>query len=311
MIFRQATRRITVAFTGILLLLFGAFALGIYLFVTATFDYDSVASNGVEAVDAAEQGFATLRIALLIGYLLLVLVVPFVSYGMARVVLRPVRHSYNMQQAFVDDASHEFRTPLAIIQGELELAISRRRQTVEYEAAINTALEEVDHLTSLTSDLLLLARGSDDQVKARFQPVSVETVIKRAIERSGAQVRVTIETPAVQHITGAEDLLIRAVGNVLDNAAKFSAPDSTISLTVGTRGDRILIKIVDEGPGMTAETLSHVFDRFWRAEESRNLPGHGLGLALVKQICEAHNGTITIESALGVGTTVRVLLPAS
>lgn len=309
MIFRQATRRLTAAFTGILLLLFGGFALGIYLFVTGTFDYDLVASNGVEAIGAAEQGFATLRTALIAGYLGLLVIVPVLSYAMARLVLTPVRRSYERQQAFVDDASHEFRTPLAIIQGELELAVSRQRSAAEYEAAIATALDEVDHLSTLTGDLLLLARGSDAELRATFASVDLASIVTKAVRTAGSNVPLTIGDGEPYAVFGSDDLLLRALGNVLDNARKFSGPDIPVSVTLQHRGDRIQIEIRDEGPGMTPNTLGHAFDRFWRAEESRTLPGHGLGLALVKQICSAHNGTIGIESAPGMGSTVTLVFP--
>ena len=309
MIFRQATRRLTAAFTAILLMLFAGFALGIYFFVTGTFDYDTVASNGIEAVDAAEQGFATLRTALIVGYLVLLVIVPILSFGMARLVLAPVRRSYDRQQAFVDDASHEFRTPLAIIQGELELALTRRRTPSEYETAITTSLDEVEHLTALTGDLLLLARGNDTELRSAFTPVDMSSIVRKAVGASGAHVNVTTRDGEEPVVLGAEDLLIRAVGNVLDNAAKFSGESKPISLDLHSRGDKIHLDIRDEGPGMTSATLDHIFDRFWRAEESRTLPGHGLGLALVKQICVAHHGSISVDSALGHGTTVKIVLP--
>ncbi|RFA06529.1 hypothetical protein B7R54_19380 [Subtercola boreus] len=310
MIFRQATRRLTAAFTAILLLLFGAFALGIYFFVTGTFDYDTVAGNGAEAVDAAEQGFVTLRTAIVVCYLVLLVIVPVMSYIMARLVLAPVRRSYEKQQAFVDDASHEFRTPLAIIQGELELAISRPRTPLEYERAIVTTLEEVEHLTTLTGDLLLLTRGSEAELQSAFTPVDISEVTRKAVRSSAAAAQISIEGGVQHSVLGSEHLLIRALGNVLDNATKFADTGTPIEVKVGARGDKIQITIRDHGPGMTPETLNHVFDRFWRAEESRSLPGHGLGLALVRQICVAHHGSISIESVPGHGTTVSVVLPA-
>ncbi|GAA1002358.1 sensor histidine kinase [Subtercola frigoramans] len=311
MIFRQATIRLTVVFTLILLVLFGAFAAGVYLFVVSSFDYDSALNTGNSAVDAAEQSFADLRFGLATGYLALVIVLPVICFLMVRLVLRPARRGFEAQQRFVDDASHEFRTPLSIIQGELELVISRPRPRDEYVTAITTALDEVDHLNTLTSDLLLLTRANTATLMTAFQPVSLGTVVDRAVDsysRGPQTGRLTV-TGSDVIVYGSDDLLIRAVGNIIDNALKFSPPKSKVSVTVSEHADHARIVVTDTGTGLTSGEKTHAFERFWRAETSRTLPGQGLGLALVKQIIEAHHGTVKLASNEGHGTRVTLEIP--
>ena len=159
MIFRRAIRRLTAAYTVVQLVLFGAFALAVYFYVTGTFDFDTAEVQGEGGLASAEQGFTTLRDALVVIYGALLFVVPVSSWLMARAAMAPVRRSYELQQRFVDGASHEMRTPLAVIQGELELALTRSRTPVEYERAIRVAADATAGLVRLTNDLLLLSRG--------------------------------------------------------------------------------------------------------------------------------------------------------
>ena len=310
MIFRQATIRLTLLFSAVLLVVFGAFAIGVYVFVVASFDYDNAASD---AVDAAEQSFADLRDGLLLGYLAAALVLPVICLVMVRLVLRPVRRGFEAQERFVDDASHEFRTPLSIVQGELELAISRPRTKDEYVQAITTALDEVGQLNSLTADLLLLTRGSSIELSASFRPVDLRMVVERAVDsfsRRGDPPRVHVSAISAATV-GSETLLVRAIANVIDNALKFSPKHGVVLVTMHAHSDRTKVIVSDEGPGLTAEEQAHVFDRFWRGEASRTLPGRGLGLALVKQILQAHRGSVELTSNPGGGTRVVIDLPST
>jgi signal transduction histidine kinase len=313
MIFRRAIRRLTLAFTLIQLLLFWSFAVGIYLYVTSTFDFDSAQADGISAVNAAEQGFANLRIGLLAGSTALTIVVPVVSYLMARVALRPARASYEAQQRFVDDASHEFRTPLSVIQGELELARSRPRTASYYQAAIDETLNVVNDLANLTTDLLLLARGSDAEIAATFEPTPLKMVIDRSVEAhlavsgNGPILNLDIRDPVA--VSGSPELLIRAVGNIVDNAIKFTPASGCVTVRLSAQAETAVIEVIDAGIGMSPTEASHAFERFWRGEESRTVPGHGLGLPLVKQICEAHSGTIGVRPGVHGGTVVTLTFP--
>jgi signal transduction histidine kinase len=311
MTFVSALRRLTIVYTGIQLVLFGALAIGIYLFVTGTFDFDAASQDGAGAIGAAELGFAHLRIALIAGFALLCVVVPFTSYWMARAALAPLRQNYERQQQFVDDASHELRSPLSIIRGELELALSRRRTADEYRLAIRTSLGATQTLVQLTEDLLLLAQDSSIEFEARLRPVSGDEVVREAMAALAAAdvERLTIHSDASASIRGIPSLLARALTNLLDNALKFTPANAHIILTATNDSENATFVVADSGNGMTSDEIHHAFDRFWRGTATQGARGHGLGLALVERIARAHRGRVTIASTPGVGSTVTVVVP--
>lgn len=310
MIFRRALIRLTVTYALVQLILFGAFALGIYAFVTGNFDFDAPENQGEEAVASAEQGFATLRTGLIAGYAILVVLLPLSSYLMARAALAPIRRSYELQQRFVDGASHEFRSPLSVIQGELELALTKSRTAAQYRTAIGKALEAGGGLTRLINDLLLLTRENTGELEATFEPVPLEELVQAAIRThtSGAA-RITIAPSEPVTVFGSRELLARAVANIVDNAVKFTSPTDHIEISVSSTGKVAEVRVQDDGPGMSDAEIRHAFDRFWRAQDARSTPGFGLGLSLVQQISAAHHGKATITSARGAGTVVTITLP--
>ncbi len=313
--FRRAVLRLTLTYTAILLTLYGALAIGIYAFVTGTFDYDTVTSDGAVQATGVELGFDHLRTGLLLGLGAVVLVVPALSYLMARRALVPVKAAYEAQERFVDDASHEFRTPLSVLQVEMELALSRPRTPAEYVDVLEGTLGEVASLTRLTEDLLLLARGGSADLTASFDLVSLGAVVRTAAARSdrravgGPTVTIDVQSEAV--VRGSRELLARAVGNLIDNALRHTPSTGMITVTLTDHDAGATIRVADSGVGMSAQAAARAFDRFWRGDDSRSLPGHGLGLALVQQIVAAHQGHAAISETPGGGTTVSLVLPIS
>ncbi len=307
MIFRTATFRLTLLFTTVLLALMAVLSVGVYVYVVSTFDFDPLVST--EAIGGvAEQSFLQLRRALIGGFVVMAVVAPIVSFGLVRMVLRPMRRSFTEQQNFVDDASHELRTPLAVIQGELELALTRRRRGEEYRRAIRGALDSTEHLITLTSDLLLLARGDLRSLSSSFGPVDLADIATASAERYQRQHIARAEaTPAIQlscptHpvlVAGSRDLLLRAAANLVDNAVKFAMPGTAVQVRVEADGERARLVTVNGAAELRPQDRARVFDRFWRAPEARSTPGHGLGLALVRQIMEAHHGFATLIARQG------------
>ena len=316
MIFRRATIRLTVTYTVIQLAIFAIFAIGVYTFVTGTFDFDAAESDGEGAVNAAEQGFASLRTALIIFYTCLLIVIPLSSWLMARSALKPIRASFERQQQFVDGASHEMRTPLSVIQGELELALTRSRTPAEYQTAIGIALDATDGIIRLTDDLLKLSRTSKEELSDSFTRIDLDQILKELADAAAAtgrraNIHVILHAGPPLRVRGSAELLSRAIGNILDNALKFSRPGGTVTVDARTDSGAAVIRVKDDGIGMTQAELAHAFDRFWRAEASRTTPGYGLGLALTQQIMQAHDGTITLKSQPGRGSTVTLRIPTA
>lgn len=311
MIFRSAVRRLTVVYTVIQLLLFAGFGLGIYFFVTGTFDFDTVSNDGAAAVGAVERGFAQLRVGLVVAFVGVCCVAPIISYAMARTALTPLRANYERQQRFVDDASHEFRSPLCVIRGELELALSRRRSADEYRQAITTTLDAAQALIQLSDSLLMLATDSPKRLRAQFADIRLADVIAAVVGMQPEQVhdrlRVRVGTGVL--VRGSPSLLVRAVANLVDNAAKYGS-DGVITVAAIVGSGKTTVAVSDTGPGMSPQTMRHARERFWRNDSAASVPGQGLGLALVEQIVGLHQGRMSIESELGSGCTVSIVLPA-
>lgn len=297
-------------YTVIQLILFALFSIAVYSFVTGRFDVDAVPHGD----EPADPEVILLRNGLIIFYCVLVVVIPLSSWLMARSALKPIKEGFARQQEFVDGASHEMRTPLSVIQGELELALTRSRTGAEYREAIGAALDATVGLSRLSDDLLRLSRTSSGELEATFVAVDIDSTVQKAIAQAAAatdqaNVQVTFTPGESLPINGAPELLVRAIANVLENAIKFSHAGGDVTIVTAVDAGHTIVRVHDDGRGMTAGEAAHAFERFWRADEARATPGHGLGLALVDQIMDAHGGTASLESEVGRGTTVTLRIP--
>lgn len=223
--------------------------------------------------------------------------------------------SFERQRQLVQDASHELRTPLAAIRTNIEVTEMDPDATIEeYRELVATIKTQTDRLTRLSEDLLLLTNGDD--ARAEREPVNIGalvTEVLRELEPMAAARNVTlrVESPAEVEILTSPDLLYRCVLNLVDNAIKYSGEGSVVTVTTARGGGRVTIAVADNGVGIDAESLSKVFDRFYRVDKgrSRREGGTGLGLAIVKQVVESLGGQVGVESEVGVGTTFTIRLP--
>jgi two-component system sensor histidine kinase MprB len=214
-----------------------------------------------------------------------------------------LEQSVQAQRNLVADASHELRTPIATIRANLQLMADEQQLPPEERAALrHDVIEELDELTGLVSDVVELARGS----KPSSDPndVRLDQIVHSAVERGRRRApELTIEAElAPTLVRGEGDRIARAVGNLLDNAVKWSPPDATIEITL--HDGELVVR--DHGPGFAPEDLPFVFDRFHRARAARSKPGSGLGLAIVRQAAEAHDGFVTAGNAPGGGALMRI-----
>jgi heavy metal sensor kinase len=232
-------------------------------------------------------------------------------------MLARLDEAFHRQRQFTADAAHELRTPLAIMKGDIEVTLLRPRRGPEYRRALAGLAEEVDGLTRLVEDLLLLARSDTGQPLLHLEPVDLVDLLAVVADqmRLLAEPRglsVTLECPEILPITGDPDKLLRLFRNLMDNAITYTPPGGRITLRARAEpAGRVLVEVADTGPGISAEHQPHIFERFYRADASRSRAsgGAGLGLAIARWIAEAHGGQIAVESALGWGTTFRVSLP--
>lgn len=309
---RRATVRLTILNSAVLLGVVVVFALAVNWYVSRSFDLE-LADSSEEMMDRAVQ---TLRTALLIGCGVLVVLVPPISYALARLALAPVRRNLEAQHRFVDDASHELRTPVAVAQGELELALMRPRSAEEYRAAIASALSAVEDIGSLSGELLLLAQSEPIAAGTPgTERIGLDELGRRAVLaappdlRSRIELAVSAQPDRIGEVSGRPELLVRAIVNLLENAGKYAPPGTPIGLLIEPDGETARISVSDRGPRMSAEDARHAFDRFWRADAARSTPGRGIGLSIVRRIAELHGGRAQLHSAPGRGTTVTIEIP--
>ncbi len=215
---------------------------------------------------------------------------------------------------FVSDASHELRTPVTTIRGYAELyRHGGLAEPAELDQAMRRTEAESVRMASLVDDLLLLARLDEGRPLARDTvDLGVLGVDAAADARAVAPDRVvTAEVAEGVTVDGDEDRLRQVVGNLVGNALAHTPDGTPVSVRVRNGGALAVVEVHDDGPGMTAEVAGRAFERFSRADasRSRDAGGSGLGLAIVRAIVDAHGGDVVLESAPGVGTTVRVELP--
>ncbi len=229
-------------------------------------------------------------------------------------MLASLHQAYQAQQRFVADASHELRAPLTAIQANLEF-IRRHAElpTADRDEAIAEASREASRLARLVADLLVLARA-DAGLPLRRWRMELDRVLLEAFAEArqlarGQRLEIGRLEPAM--ITGDPDRIKQLVLILLDNAIKYTPEGGRVTLELQRTGASAEILVRDTGIGIAPEDLPHVFDRFYRADpaRSRDPGGSGLGLAIARWIAEQHGGQITIESSLGLGTTVSVRLP--
>ncbi|MFL5798232.1 MAG: ATP-binding protein [Actinomycetota bacterium] len=222
-------------------------------------------------------------------------------------MLEALERSVRAQRQLVADASHELRTPLTSLRTNIEvLARASELSPVDRDRLREDVVAQLDEMTALVADLVDLARDGQEPA-ARPTEVRLDLLVEAAVERAGRRapgLRFSAELePTV--VVGSPERLDRAVGNLLDNAAKWSPPDGAVEVALRTGA----LTVRDHGPGIGDEDLPYVFDRFYRSVAARRLPGSGLGLAIVRQVAEAHGGTVEATNAPGGGALLRLRLP--
>jgi two-component system, OmpR family, sensor kinase len=233
-------------------------------------------------------------------------------------MLDRLERSFDAQRRFTADASHELRSPLTALKGEIELALRRERAVAEYRRVLESNLQEVDRLTHLAQDLLTLARSDAGVMQPRFQVVDVGALAATVLDRlrgKATRRNVALELHGPGGAEGIVDrgLVEQLLWNLVDNAVKFSPPGSAVSVTVAPVRDGLEIAVADQGPGIPEAHLPQIFDRFYRVDPARTSSlagGTGLGLAIVQAIAETHGGSVAVRNREGGGALFTVALPS-
>lgn len=227
------------------------------------------------------------------------------------------RELNELKARFVSMISHEFRTPLAIIQSASDI-LNRYESQITPERK-REQLEEIQHqikrLTTLLEEILTISRSQSVGLQLQRTSVDIETLIAEVAHDmepvlSKRELQMMVQG-ASRDVSVDYNLMKQVIGNLISNAAKFSPDSSCLHLNVIYQPNQVQIQVVDEGIGIPPEDCDHIFDLFHRARNAVNIPGTGLGLAIVKQVMEAHGGQVALESEMGHGTTFTLTLPTS
>ena len=245
--------------------------------------------------------------------------------GLALVVndlLDRLEHAFSQQQRFVADASHELRTPTAILRTEADVTLSREHRTEsEYRASVKVMQDAVRRLTRIVEDLFLLARSDAGHLPIRRESLYLEDLVHdtiRSVRSVAEQRKVKVELHGVVEapFNGDADLLGRLLLNLLDNAIKHSRNGASVDVELGRHDGNYEISVVDSGSGIPSDAQQHIFERFFRADSARasidgtSTGGAGLGLAIARRVAELHSGRLDLVESRAGRTEFRITLPA-
>lgn len=230
--------------------------------------------------------------------------------------LARLENSVGQMKQFTASISHELRTPLTTLRGEAEIALLEARSVDEYKRVLASQLEEFDKLSHMINQLLVLANAEAGEIQWTDQSVDLSDMVVSLLEQLepvAAAKRITMKAAAEAHVhvRGDASWIERVVLNLLDNAIKFTPEGGNVTVSLAAKRAEAALIVQDNGIGIPAEALPHIFERFYRAEPSRSkqIEGVGLGLALARWIVEKHRGRITVESQPGKGSCFTVFLP--
>lgn len=327
---RSAVARLTLFYLAILATICLCFSIVVYNLSSHEFDRSGSAPQVLRQLDElfmtdyqqmqaniAEQSRVRLKQHLLLWNIAILGLGAFGSYLFARRTLQPVDDAMERQGRFISDASHELRTPLTAIQAETEVGLRDPKLTLrDAKLLLASNLEEAQRLSALTSGLLELS--TSERGKLALEPVGLAEVVRRAmsaVEPARAEKHIEIANSLVDEVVRGNAARLEELFIILlDNAIKYSSEGARVIVAAKRQGKYLSVTVRDTGMGIKAGDLPHIFDRFYRADTSRtkqHIEGHGLGLSIAKQIVDAHEGTISVVSEPGKGTTFGIRLLAA
>jgi signal transduction histidine kinase len=232
-------------------------------------------------------------------------------------MLGRLEKAFESQNQFIQDASHELRTPIAIAQTNIDVVEMEKKPTIkDYKHLVEVLRLSIERMSRLSDKLLVLSEGSQEKVE--WSPVNMAQLLNEIVTEFATSARSNRVRLQMEPITG--DLSVRgdafslkqAVSNIVDNAIRYNRPGGRVVVSAKVASNQIVIQVEDSGIGISPADRQHIFDRFYRVDKSRSRAqgGSGLGLAMVKRIIESHGGAVTIDSTPGKGSIFTISLPA-
>ncbi len=236
-------------------------------------------------------------------------------------MLARLDEAFRRERQFTADASHELRTPLTVMRGEIDVALNRSRSKEEYARVLSELGKDVDRLTLMANDLLMLARADAGRLPVQRDALDAMRLLDAVAYEmrplaEAKNIALEVRADPALNFWADEDKLLRVLFNLVDNALKFSSAGDRVILTAAPDAGRVALAVSDTGAGISPEHLPHIFERFYRADESHSRTpstgaggGAGLGLAIAHSLVLAQGGTLEAHSVVGQGTTFTIKLP--
>lgn len=233
-------------------------------------------------------------------------------------MLDRIETSFETQNNFISNASHELRTPLTAIIGETDVVLSKPRQTNEYIESLKIILQEAEKLDNKTKALLFLAQTGFNGKTQKFERIRIDQLlwdVKENLDILNSKNRIHLdmellpENPLKLKVNGNIQLLHLAFSNIISNGCKYSNYDH-VTVSIGASDDNVYVVIKDKGIGIPENEIKYIYDPFFRASNTKNYEGYGIGLPLTRNIIRIHNGKLLVTSIENEGTTVQITLPS-
>lgn len=231
-------------------------------------------------------------------------------------MIEQIDRSFERMRQFSADVSHELKTPLTIIRGEIELALTSKKSVSALRKTLADILEEVVRLSNMIEDLLMLYKSETGQIKLDIKKVNIAKLLMELLEDMkilAEKNEVNLKVGRIEEVfvDGDEMKLKQLFLNLIDNAIKYNKKNGVVEINVENQGEFVNISVSDTGIGIPKEELNFIFERFYRVDKARTRAsgGAGLGLSIAKWIAQMHNGRIEVESELGQGSKFTVILP--
>jgi heavy metal sensor kinase len=235
-------------------------------------------------------------------------------------LLGRLESSFRVMRLFMADASHELKTPLSVMQGEIDVVLSRERSVADYRESLGILRDQARRMSRIVNDLLALSRADAGQSKLLVEELYLNDLVAESVRAAkGLAARKNIELTTRMGeadicIVGNEELLQRMIFNLLDNAIQYTPPNGSVRVELVASQEIVRLSVADTGIGIPGEHFERVFDRYFRVDSSRNRAsggGAGLGLSIVKLAVDSHKGSVRLQSVPGEGSTFTVELPSA
>jgi signal transduction histidine kinase len=227
--------------------------------------------------------------------------------------------AFETQKNFISNASHEFGTPLTSIIGEAEVMLKKERTAQEYQLALQSILSQAERINQITQSLLMLAQTGYTRNTIKFEIVRMDDLlwqVKEIMDKLNPRHRIEIDFSLLPEnhkklkVNGNRQLLTVALANIMTNACKYSN-NKPVYASVASGNEQVIVVVRDLGVGIPASDLPFIYDPFFRASNTKNFDGYGIGLPLTRNIIKIHNGQMQVSSEVNKGTTVQIKLPVA